>query len=66
MKYHRADPTANAAIGAADRELKQKRREAERLRALLQSGQLTPEMEEQARRRFTGIFKPILEKALKI
>ena len=33
MRMNRNDPTANAAIGAVDRELKRTRREAERLRA---------------------------------
>lgn len=59
MRTNRNDPTANAAIGAVDRELKRMRREAERLRALRQRGQLTPEQEEQARARYTGIFRPI-------
>ena len=59
-----ADPTANRAVGALERELKMMRREAERIRALRRSNLLTPEEERRARRRFRGIYRPLLEKAL--
>lgn len=59
MRMNRNDPTANAAIGAVDRELKRMRREAEHLRTMRQRGHLTPEQEERARARYTGIFRPI-------
>jgi len=65
MRYLHSDPTANAAVGAADRQLAGMRREAERIRALRLSGQLTRREEELARRRFIGIFRPLLEAALK-
>lgn len=64
MRFHRSDPTANAAIGAVDKELKQMRKEAERLRSLRRSNRLTPAQEEQARRRFTGIFRPIWKEVM--
>ena len=59
-----SDPTANAAIGAVDRQLRRMRREAEHIASLRRQGRFTPEMEAEARRRFIGIFRPILEKAL--
>ena len=59
MRTNRNDPTANAAIGAVDRELKRMRREAERLRALRRRGHLTPAQEERVRARYTGIFRHI-------
>lgn len=62
---HYSDPTANAAIGAVDRELKKKRKEAEKIRERMLSGQFSWEDEQRARRRFTGIFRPILEEALR-
>lgn len=64
MANYRNDPTANAAIGAIDRELRQKVREAEAIREKRRRGELTPEEELEARRRFTGIFRHILEDAL--
>ena len=64
MVNYRNDPTANAAIGAIDRELRQKARQAERLREKKRRGELTPEEEREARRNFTGIFRHLLEEAL--
>jgi len=60
------DPTANAAIGAVDRQLKRMRKEAAHIAYLNRQGKFTPEMEAEARRRFIGIFRPILEQALKL
>ena len=64
MKYNRSNPTANAAIGAVDKELAQMRKEAARLKALKRQGRLLPDAEQAARRRFTGIYKRLLEEAL--
>lgn len=66
MSNHYSDPTANAAIGSADRELKEMSREAERIHALVKAGKLTLEMERYARRRFHGIFRYLLEDALTV
>ena len=51
-----SDPTANAAIGAVERELREKKKTAKKLKELRKSGLLTEEMLMQARRQFTGIF----------
>ena len=59
-----ADPTACRAIGSIEKELKRMRKEAERLRVLRRSNMLSSEEEERARRRFIGIYKPLLERAL--
>lgn len=65
MSYLHSDPTANAAVGSIDRELRQMRKEAERIRVLRRNNALTREEEQRARRRFIGIYRPLLEKALK-
>lgn len=65
MSNYYSDPTANAAIGAVDRELKLMRKEAERIRSLRQRGQLTPGEEARARRRFAGIYRRLLLEALR-
>ena len=64
MKYNRSNPTANAAIGAVDKELAQMRKEAARLKALKRQGRLLPAQEQAARQKFTGIYKRLLEEAL--
>lgn len=64
LMSHYSDPTASAAIGAVDRELRLARREARRLRKLRDRGQLTWQEEQAARRRFTGICRRVLEDAL--
>ena len=64
MANYRNDPTANAAIGAIDRELRQKAEEAAKLREKKLRGELTREEEREARRRFTGIFRHLIEEAL--
>lgn len=64
MANYRNDPTANAAIGAIDRELRQKAAEAAKLRERKLRGELTREEEREARRRFTGIFRHLIEEAL--
>lgn len=64
MANYRNDPTANAAIGAIDRELRRKAAEAAKLREKKLRGELTREEEREARRRFTGIFRRLIEQAL--
>lgn len=61
---HYSDPTASAAIGAVDRELRRMRKEARRLRQLRDQGRLTREEELEARWRFKGIYRRLLEDAL--
>ena len=65
MSRMHSDPTANRAIGAIDREIRRMRGEAERIRVLRLNNMLTSEEEKRARRRFIGIYKPMLEKALR-
>ena len=64
MSYLHSDPTANRAIGALEREMERMRMEADRLRALRRSNLLSFEEEQKARRRFIGIYRPLLERAL--
>jgi len=64
MRNYRNDPTANAAIGAVDRQLKRMRKEAEQLGRLRRAGKLTHEEEMKARARFRGIFKHLLDEQL--
>ena len=64
MRYNNSSPTSAIAIGNVERELRQKKKEAERIRALYLSGRLTAEEEAAARRRFTGIFRRLLDEAL--
>ena len=54
-----SDPTANAAIGAVDREFKSKKKLAKRLRALWLEGKLTDHIIEQALPHFSGIFSSL-------
>ena len=55
--FYKSDPTANAAIGNLDRELCALRKEAKKLKALRQNGQLTPEQRKKAEQRFSGIYR---------
>ena len=64
MSNYRSDPTANAAIGAVDRELKQMRKRAEQIRARHRKGLLTRQEELNARMQFTGIFRHLLREAV--
>ncbi len=59
-----ANPTENMAIGTVEKELKQMKKNARRLRALHRAGMLTKEMEAEARKRFTGIYRRFLVEAL--
>ena len=63
MSYY-ADPTANAAIGAVDREIRILRRQAGQIRRRRRQGLLTPQEEARARRLFVGIHRPLLAYAL--
>ena len=63
MSYY-SNPTANAAIGAIDQKIKKLEKRAKYLAKCKKLGRLTPEMEAAARRQYTGIFRPILERAL--
>ena len=65
MANHYSDPTANAAIGSIDREMRTMRKTAEWLGRMKSLGLLSPEQIANARRQFTGIFAPILENALR-
>ena len=64
MANYRSDPTANAAIGSVDREIRAKRKEAARLASLYRQNRLSAADLKAARRAFSGIFRPILEEAL--
>ena len=63
MGYY-SDITGNTAAGNVDRELKKMKKEAERLAQLRSRGKLTYEEIMTARRRFRGIYRPLLEKAI--
>ena len=61
---HFSNPTANAAIGSVDREIKMMRKRAEQIKRRREKGLLTPQELEQARREFVGIYKRFLREAL--
>ena len=63
MSYY-SDPTANAAIGTVDREIRRLRKRAEQIRRRRQKGLLTKQEEEDARREFVGIYRRFLLEAL--
>ena len=63
MSYYR-DPTANAAIGTVDREIKLMRKRAAEIKRRRQRGQLTAEELAKARRQFVGIYRRFLGAAL--
>lgn len=64
MSNHYSNPTANAAIGAVDREINRMRKKAARLKNLQQQGKLTDRELNRARKEFTGIYRRILLEAL--
>ncbi len=64
MSNYRSDPTATAAIGAVDKEIRQMTKRAKRIKELRRRGLLTPEAEARARREFSGIFRSLLREAL--
>lgn len=61
---HYSNPTENAAIGTVDRELRQMRKRAARLKERSQKGLLTPQELVRAKREFIGIYRPLLREAL--
>ena len=61
---HYANPTANAAIGAVDRELRMMRKRADQIKLRHKQGLLTPEELAQARKQFIGIYARFLREAL--
>lgn len=63
MSYY-SDPTANAAIGTVDREIRRLRKRAEQIRRRRQKGLLTKQEEEDARREFVGIYRRFLMEVL--
>ena len=63
MSYY-SNPTANAAIGSIDREIRKMEKRAKRLKERKDCGRLSPQQEAAAYREFSGIFRPILERAL--
>ena len=63
MSYYR-NPTADAAIGAVDKEIQIKRKRAKMYRQRRLAGLLTPEEAVLARREFTGIHRRLLRTAL--
>lgn len=63
MSYY-SDPTANAAIGSVDREIRMMRKRAEQLRTRRKKGLLTPAEVAWARKAFVGIHRRFLKVAL--
>ena len=64
MSNHYSDPTASAAIGSIDREIRRMAKKADRIRDRRKAGRLTPAELTAARREFHGIFRPLLIRAL--
>lgn len=64
MRNYYSDPTANAAIGAFNKEWNKMQRKANRMKALYLEGKLNYEEEEKAYKQFRGIYRPLLDKAL--
>lgn len=61
---HYSNPTANAAIGAVDREIRMMRKRAEQIKQRRKNGQLTIEELTLARKQFVGIYARFLREAL--
>ena len=61
---HYSNPTANAAIGAVDREIRMMRKRAEQIKRRHKQGLLTPEELAKARKQFIGIYARLLREAL--
>ena len=62
---HYSNPTADAAIGSIDREIRKMEKRAAKLKKQKAAGRLSAQQEAAAYREFSGIFRPILIKALK-
>lgn len=61
---HYSNPTANAAIGNVDREIRMMRKRAEQIKQRRKNGQLTVEELAKAHRQFVGIYARFLREAL--
>ena len=61
---HFSNPTANAAIGSVDREIKIMRKRAEQIKRRRQNRLLTPQELAQAQKQFVGIYRRFLREAL--
>lgn len=61
---HYSNPTANAAIGAVDREIRMMRKYAEQIKRRRQQGLLTTDELAAARKQFIGIYARFLREAL--
>lgn len=61
---HYSNPTANAAIGAVDREIRMMRKYADQIKRRRKNGQLTTDELVLARKRFVGIYARFLREAL--
>lgn len=59
-----SNPTANAAIGAVDREIRMMRKRAKQINRRHKQGLLTPEELAQARKVYVGIYARFLREAL--
>lgn len=61
---HYSNPTANAAIGTVDCEIRMIRKRADQIKRRRQQGLLTPEELVQARKDYVGIYARFLREAL--
>lgn len=61
---HFSNPTANAAMGTVDREIREMRKRAKLLKQRRLQGLLTPEEVARARKEFRGIHRRFLREAL--
>ena len=61
---HYSNPTANAAIGAVDREINLMRKRAEQIKRRRQKGLLTTAEVALAKKQFIGIYRRFLRDAL--
>ena len=64
MSNYYSNPTANAATGAVDKEIRAMRQWADEIHRLHQSGKLGQMELEMARKRFRGVCRRFLEEAL--
>ena len=56
-----SNPTANAAIGAVEREMKAKEKKIKVAKELYQQGELSDDMMVSLYREFKGIYRPLLK-----
>lgn len=55
-----SDPTANAAIGAVEKEMKEKEKKIKAAKEAYQKGKLSEDMMVSLYREFKGIYRPLL------